>query len=546
MSILALLAYSASGQDLTWSEAFDTTTNSFRDGTTSVILEDNVTLSTANSAGYVFDNNIDGNITVDLAGSRIYGTADPSRYGASKGSVTFSNGTIGAGEWGHWQRVSVASGATLTFDESTTFDFDSAALVVDSTNKGTVNFLGTVQNNRRGGATQGWGTYAEFAGGTTNIGGSFTINVRNGQSGFYIVNAETTVNVLESATVSILGGQGTDINVGKLSIQNGASFVTTGSTNGMVVKSGATLENVAGSVADAVSSIDKVTVLSGGTLSAKAGANASYSSLTLDSGSTLTMASGSKITATTLKLNTTASFAGATIRATTFSTEKDLSLNGTLYLTGNYGIQKNITVENGGTLRVDTTWNSNSDAKTLTVKEGGTLKVHQLGLHNGTINLYGSLQGTTENSRAIIYLETQKLDVNIFNNVEIDFFRFNSTNGDATINVTIGKDVSLIEMTSLARYQGATPATGTKTLVINGFRDNVIFVTNIEDGATKIVDLSDIVATNELGEQVQLGYVAANLNGVQGWYVNAIPEPSTYAAIFGALALGFVIYRRRK
>jgi hypothetical protein len=28
--------------------------------------------------------------------------------------------------------------------------------------------------------------------------------------------------------------------------------------------------------------------------------------------------------------------------------------------------------------------------------------------------------------------------------------------------------------------------------------------------------------------------------------VTAVPEPSTYAAIFGALALGFVAYRRRR
>ena len=28
--------------------------------------------------------------------------------------------------------------------------------------------------------------------------------------------------------------------------------------------------------------------------------------------------------------------------------------------------------------------------------------------------------------------------------------------------------------------------------------------------------------------------------------VTAVPEPSTYAVIFGALALGFVVYRRRK
>ena|GEM_PF-3318093 len=47
------------------------------------------------------------------------------------------------------------------------------------------------------------------------------------------------------------------------------------------------------------------------------------------------------------------------------------------------------------------------------------------------------------------------------------------------------------------------------------------------------------------GEGVGLEFTTASteitLNGT-----SAVPEPSTYAAIFGVLALGFVIYRRRK
>ena len=30
------------------------------------------------------------------------------------------------------------------------------------------------------------------------------------------------------------------------------------------------------------------------------------------------------------------------------------------------------------------------------------------------------------------------------------------------------------------------------------------------------------------------------------YWVNAVPEPAEWAMIFGAIALGFVIYRRRK
>jgi hypothetical protein len=38
--------------------------------------------------------------------------------------------------------------------------------------------------------------------------------------------------------------------------------------------------------------------------------------------------------------------------------------------------------------------------------------------------------------------------------------------------------------------------------------------------------------------------VGGEYDGFYSYYV--IPEPSTYAMIFGALALGFVAYRRRK
>ena len=49
---------------------------------------------------------------------------------------------------------------------------------------------------------------------------------------------------------------------------------------------------------------------------------------------------------------------------------------------------------------------------------------------------------------------------------------------------------------------------------------------------------------NESNEGGSLGFIAssATLNVTAA----AVPEPSTYAAIFGAIALGFVVYRRRK
>ena len=45
----------------------------------------------------------------------------------------------------------------------------------------------------------------------------------------------------------------------------------------------------------------------------------------------------------------------------------------------------------------------------------------------------------------------------------------------------------------------------------------------------------------------KLTYCSVNINGTDYWVLNTVsPEPSTYAMIFGAIALGFVAYRRRK
>ena len=44
-----------------------------------------------------------------------------------------------------------------------------------------------------------------------------------------------------------------------------------------------------------------------------------------------------------------------------------------------------------------------------------------------------------------------------------------------------------------------------------------------------------------MGTSCNAGYFEITLTGT-----STVPEPSTYAAIFGVLALGFAVYRRRK
>ena len=74
---------------------------------------------------------------------------------------------------------------------------------------------------------------------------------------------------------------------------------------------------------------------------------------------------------------------------------------------------------------------------------------------------------------------------------------------------------------------------GNSTIVLSGYESQEDALNAFkgmikydDNGVLKTAEVSDI---NNLGNNI-----------------SAIPEPATYAAIFGALALGFVIYRRRK
>ena len=69
-------------------------------------------------------------------------------------------------------------------------------------------------------------------------------------------------------------------------------------------------------------------------------------------------------------------------------------------------------------------------------------------------------------------------------------------------------------------------------LVKNKISDEVLSAVYFDGAGTKGVDYE--VVQNQLE------------NGFWSLTYNAIPEPSTYAMIFGAIALGFVAYRRRK
>ena len=83
---------------------------------------------------------------------------------------------------------------------------------------------------------------------------------------------------------------------------------------------------------------------------------------------------------------------------------------------------------------------------------------------------------------------------------------------------------------------------------IEGFAADSVFFNSNTWWNNALITATD--AEGNVYQKDQLELVAAGEDFAQyGKYVlsvKQIPEPSTYAAVFGALALGLALYRRRK
>ncbi len=90
------------------------------------------------------------------------------------------------------------------------------------------------------------------------------------------------------------------------------------------------------------------------------------------------------------------------------------------------------------------------------------------------------------------------------------------------------------------------------SVAIENFEEDRVFFTESDFDANKTL-LSDIIATTADGKYIyklsdgtlDFGDLTT-FNGVNGYFLVSVPEPAEWAAIFGAIALGLVIYRRRK
>ena len=270
------------------------------------------------------------------------------------------------------------------------------------------------------------------------------------------------------------------------------------------------------------------------------------------------------------------------------SIQGDLTVKGALDIKtpgGEHGAEqvsyKNILVDGGSLINTTTktsTYAFNiSDGKTITLKNGGTINTSAtsfIGLTGGTLSVdatskilakhivFNQSKGTLELSHASNLAAGTNIfvkDLSASANAKIVLTKCGEAYEIATLRalrnsqLTIDLNGAELHIASVAGYE---PAKGSDlTLTFLDFENGLVKV----DGWT-----SDLISSGEFeispttsGNTNTIKLVAYDKSGnllsglwsvdSNGFLANsAIPEPAEWAAIFGAIALGLAIYRRRK
>lgn len=203
-------------------------------------------------------------------------------------------------------------------------------------------------------------------------------------------------------------------------------------------------------------------------------------------------------------------------------------------------------------------WGSATGTKVATVNVNSTEEMKVIG--DATLIINKNVDANIKS--AIGLYQASKLVLN-GNNV------INKDGGSQKDNLELkfyGKDASLVLGAANDIYSIAFDNDAAATIKLNGNKfsfqclyelaGSILYFDEFEDGLVTYEMFGDLdLSKNEDGSLKYIkGIVGGNvidlmaISNVAGTYdiVSAVPEPSTYAAIFGVLALAFVAYRRRK
>ncbi len=169
---------------------------------------------------------------------------------------------------------------------------------------------------------------------------------------------------------------------------------------------------------------------------------------------------------------------------------------------------------------------------TLNISNTGSLSTRNLLLNGGaTVNVSGAL--TLTQNLTTITGAGNKIVLNIAN----DFGSFKFSNSASALTIDTNGNASTIGSLS-----------GDGTLYLMDLVNDTIKIENI-DGLVTYTE-GDVLRTSNIKYGSEGNWQDVVLSSTTGGYflnaASSVPEPAEWAAIFGAIALGFAIYRRRK
>ena len=369
--------------------------------------------------------------------------------------------------------------------------------------------------------------------------GQVSLSNSGGGSNFFIVDKDSTVEYT-SGIIYLAARAHLDVN------------------DGAVLKYSASMTAYSGST---------INVNTGGTLQF----NNSSANIIMDSGSTVNVKSGGVLETVKDINGATMNIDGSLVYTGVKGTFSNLNLkgsltanslqsgsNGRIVLVGTNGS----TFSDGATVDITGAIELNSTSLTIDADCGDILLRDRTHIaNNGTENLYegrlmlsGDATVTFNKDNAITRLK-ENGEKHEHSNILI-------TGNNNKINVN-----AIVKCANLRVYGGETVSADLDLVLSNSKDDVIIFTAFTSDSAKLTINIENFENerifvkteadtfklnsnyTIKADKADELEFVAGTYGSSKGFWLNAVvavPEPAEWAVIFGALALGLAVYRRRK
>ncbi|MBQ6534242.1 MAG: PEP-CTERM sorting domain-containing protein, partial [Opitutales bacterium] len=431
----------------------------------------------------------------------------------------------------------VDNGATLTLDAQTYIYGDAAATgpTVDIASGAAVNFSKNIQ----------FGVYSQSGiYGTMTGSNSAVVNISTGSNGSMTIGADGSITSSGDFNVSnssVITNNGTMASGAKMTISGGSTI--TGS--GTISAAGNTTINGGASVSVASMNVKKLN-LDGTSSLTVAGNFARDNSGTGVAGESTVVVGGNLITGQGQLI---AISGASTFTAQTCATLNNLTVSGSgslfSILSGNTESNRSVTIDNSGVVSFggDYTMSNNANqtdysqanATVVTVSTGGQLQVAGGDIYMSTSKL------ALLTANAVNDGNSGLVNLSVLSNTKRSLLAMSANQTFGTITA----DTKTLELEiSGGAVLAADFASANGGLVfVNGFAEDTVYIGN----ACEIADVNSIfyayATKDDESSLIDTLYIS------DSGFLSAIapvPEPSTFAAVLGALALAAAVCRRRK